>query len=1068
VRLTDEQRAAAFASERSIAVVAGAGTGKTRVLTSRYLDLVLDKRVEMSRILALTFTEKAAREMKERIREVLPHELKPGAEFAPISTIHGFLSRLLREHALDAGIDPRFTVADEMTAQLYLEDALADVTPELDLDTLVNVSEDERYLIEMYYAARATPLPLDDLAVVEPDLDALREQTCDFLDQLAELHATKKVTPKTEARMTALLALGAGLRGLDSEATTQAADLVGGNVSKSVTELFRMGRGMRDDWRGLGNLEALRAAGAAVRDALIRIEERYTEKKRAEGLVDFADLEHLGLALLRRIDVGVDYEHLLVDEYQDTSRIQEAILDRLAESCCRFAVGDAKQSIYRFRHADAAVFADLQHDAARYPLSGSFRSRPELVEFVNSMFGRLFPGSGVEPQDLHASAAFEEKAAPSIDLAVVDGDSEPEAHRREARALARRLRTIVEGDELAITRRDHAESGRPIRYRDCAILLRAMTHLHIYERALLDEGVPFVVVMGRGYYAAREVVELAYLLSLLDDPTDRYRAVGVMTSLLCGVPETDLLRLPDRGPLPLAVKSMARPDEIPEERWQRLLLFAGRFELWRSLAGRIETGDLVERILSETRFADLLLLEPDGRRRHANLQKALRRARLTAADPSTYARELLEFRERERRESEAPIAAETDEAVRIMTIHASKGLEFPLVAVADLAAPKRGRSGAILRHDGVFDLKLREGITPGRKALRDWDRAQEEYERLRLFYVAFTRAQEHLLLTAARYKQSHTDLLDLAADMPGIHRLEPAPLLERDARRRQGVAVRAALRRGADLPGELERDEAAARALLDRIEAVPRAEIESTPYVVAVADLVEYRRCPRKYRLGRMLGIEIEEIDEAEGREPVDSEEHPRRLQGTAFHNVMAEIGPGAVPDEAMVKRHLPDARAVDIGKIVGWAEWLGEQDMVRRIRNAKQEREMPFLARVAGLAVRGVIDLYVPELPLLLDYKTSAKVREGEYAIQVAVYLEALRALGHAAPDCAQLVYVDAKKVVEVPEQPLAALIEDFRAAHVGEGSFPPQPGEACTYCEFRKACLADGVACPGELTLF
>ena len=440
-------------------------------------------------------------------------------------------------------------------------------------------------------------------------------------------------------------------------------------------------------------------------------------------------------------------------------------------------------------------------------------------------------------------------------------------------------------------------------------------------------------------------------------------------------------------------------------------------------------------------------------------------ARASGADPSTYARQLLEFRERERRESEAPIASESDEAVSIMTVHAAKGLEFPLVAVADLAARQAARRSAILRADrGVFGLTLREGTTPGRQLLRDWDRGQEAHERLRLVYVALTRAQEHLLLTAACHKSSPTDLIDAAAALPGVNLLEPAPPPVRDARRRLDAEVRGALRRGADLPAGLKRDETAARALLERIAAMPKAETESTPYVVAVADLVEFRRCPRRYRLGRMLGIEIEELDDPAG----GGEQHPRRLQGTAFHDIMAEIGPGAVPDEALVKRHLPRARAGDVEKIVGWARWLGEQELVRRIRDLEQRREMPFLARVAGLAVRGVIDLYVPESPLLLDYKTSAKVREGDYAIQVAVYLEALRSLGHPAPHCAQLVYVDAKKIVEVPEQSLAELVADFRAAHLGDGRFPPEPSEACTFCDFRQACLAHGTNCPTELPLF
>jgi predicted RecB family nuclease len=128
----------------------------------------------------------------------------------------------------------------------------------------------------------------------------------------------------------------------------------------------------------------------------------------------------------------------------------------------------------------------------------------------------------------------------------------------------------------------------------------------------------------------------------------------------------------------------------------------------------------------------------------------------------------------------------------------------------------------------------------------------------------------------------------------------------------------------------------------------------------------------------------------------------------------------------------------------------------------------VPFLARVADLPMRGIVDLYAPDLPLLLDYKTSSKVREGEYAVQVAIYLEALAGLGRPVPESAHLVYVDAEQVVEVPATSLKRLVHDYRAAHRGAGRFKPKVSDACTYCDYVKACRADGVKCPTTPTLF
>jgi len=1076
IRPTEEQAAAASATEPSIAVVAGAGTGKTRVLTDRYLHLILERGVAVGRVLALTFTEKAAREMKDRMIRALADRGRPDlareAEFAPISTVHAFLARVLRERALDAELDPRFAIADEITAELYLEEALAatvlGLEPEL-RTALVDAHDGEVFLRSLYLAARATPFRMDELVPVAPDLDDFGSRLERFLEECA----TQNAGGKTGEKLAALAELSVGLQSLEPAMADDFALAVKGGVAAAQRDLFRQGRTLAKEYGQLVHLERAQESGAAIVEALQRLDETYTARKREDGLLDFADLERCGLALLRSpvgAAVAAAYDHVLVDEYQDTSRIQEAILDRLAEGRHRFAVGDEKQSIYRFRYADAAVFRDLQarERTRTCPLGGSFRSRPELLRFNNAWFQRLFAAGDVSPQDLHAALEWRPKEQPCVELIAPVADNLRQGRNIEAMALARRLREIVVNEELSVT--DSRTEARPLTYRDCALLLRATSNLMIYESALDDAGVPYVVIQGRGYYAASEVVDLAHVLLLLADPYDGYRAVGAMTSLLCGATEGDLLRLEGDGPLPLRALAMERPREIPVERWERLRTFAGRFRRWRKLAGRAETGDLVECILEETRCADRMLLERNGRRRHANLMKALRRARQGRDDPVEYARALLDFRERELRESDAPIAAETDEAVKIMTVHAAKGLEFPLVAVADLAAGIPRGGDCILRPDGVFSFRLwgHDGPIdpPGLQALKEWDREQEENERLRLLYVAFTRAGEHMLLSGALVEHGRRDLLEPLVESlwPGVRIVDPARVPA--APRGHAIAVRAAVRRMGDLPADLPRDDDGARELLERIDTLDRPLVDNTPYVAAAADLVEFHRCPRRYRLKRMLGIEFD--DASEVREASDSDEHPRRALGTVFHELMYEVGPGTVPDAAAIRERWPLATERDVAKLHTWCAWLADQEIAERLRGVTQKREMSFLTRIAGLAVRGVIDLYAGDLPLLLDYKTGARVRTEEYGEQVAIYLAAVQALGLPAPDHAHLVYVDAQEIAVVDAQPVDDLVARFRAAHQEDGRFAPEPGAACLHCEFRRACKADGVPVPTAATLF
>jgi ATP-dependent helicase/nuclease subunit A len=1067
--LTREQAAAARADDRAIAVVAGAGTGKTRVLTERYLDLVLRRGVPVGRILAVTFTEKAAREMKERIRGALRGagraDLARAAEFAPVSTIHAFLARMLRERALDAGLDPRFAIADEITAEFLRDEAIAETVDSSGTlrDALVDLAGAEDDLRALYEAARATPLEFGELQPMAPDLDGLRARMARFLEACQE---TRAGAPGTLAKVQGLRGGRARFLALDPDAAEEFSGLTKGGVAAAQRELFAEGKEIAKAYLPLRNLARARATGAAVVEALAKLDTTYRHKKRAEGLLDFSDLEREGLKLLRSpagAAVLAEFDHVLVDEYQDTNRLQEAILDRLSERSVRFGVGDEKQSIYRFRHADAAVFQELRGKARPYPLGGSFRARPELLAFTNGLFRELFAGTGVEPQELRAEAPWRGKAAPSVELIAPPAANAAEGRRREATAIARRLREIVERGELDLTRADRPPGK--LRYRHCALLLRSTTNLVLYERAFGEAGVPYVVIQGRGYYAAREVVDLAHLLLLLSDPSDRYREVAARTSLFCGVPEGDLVDLPKEGPL-----GAPRPPRIPPDRWERLTTFARRLERWRGLARRVSTGDLVETILRETLFPELMLLEPDGRRRHANLMKALRRARQTTEDFATFGRSLLEFRERELRESEAPVAAEDDDVVKIMTIHAAKGLEFPLVVVGDLAwRPGSRRTPPFRAADGAFSFKLRDlGEPPGYGELKGWEDAQETAEGTRLLYVAFTRAEEHLLLSGALAGARPDNVLARLVGSPpaGTRVVDTAPLTKPDARRRRHAAVRAAIRRRADLPPDVARDGEAARELLARLGAAKPPAPDSTPYVAAAADLVEFQRCPRRYRLQRMLGIELEEPPE--GDERPDADEHPRREIGTAFHEIMEKEGPGALPDAETVKRYFPPAGPAEIGKIRRWCEWLSRQPIVGGLGGPGVRKEMPFLVRIEGLAIRGKIDLYSPEPPLLLDWKTGERVRAKEYEIQVAVYLAALRALRLAAPDHGKLVYVDAQQVVDVPERPVAPLIEEFRAAHRGAGAFAPRPGEACFHCEFRKACARNGVDVPRTPSLF
>ncbi len=805
---TAEQRAAIERREGPLLLSAAAGSGKTAVLVERYVRSVLEDGVPVAAVLAITFTEQAAGEMAMRIRDELRRrgrdDLAVDAEEARVSTIHALCHRLLRENALAARIDPGFTVLDAPGA-----DRMARAAYDRALDDLVaQAGEAGADLL-----ARVPPVALR--AAVRGAHAALRSrgQAAPGLPEPAERDPGAALAALARACAPAAAELGAvdGKRAAAgaAAATDCAAWLAGhGDGVPAPGELGRFAL-PGGDGAGLGGAAAgdyRRALADAVRagadeelrpalralDLLLRaFGTRYAAAKRAASAVDFADLELLAVSLLEdRADVRRRevrrFRRVLVDELQDVNGVQLRLLELLAPDGW-FAVGDAAQSIYAFRHADVELFrarrAALEPAGAALELRTSFRARPELVDAVNL---------GVGPQidsyvPLLAGRADPPAADPAVELLIThrgawtaeevmpDGAPPPCAAWRmaEARALAARIRALVAG-------------GRPAR--DVVVLLRAATDLGAYERALDDAGVPTYVIGGRGYWERREVQDLVAWLAVLANTRDEPRLWEVLASPLVGLDAGALVHVAaaarDAGTDPwrvlraafapgaavapagleLAAAAEALPAALSAEARGRLAAFVPWAEAERREAARREPAELVARAVAARGYDLAVLRMPGGARRLANVRKLLRLAREHQAAEGPGLRGFVDAVARrtgrealaEAREGEAPVESEDLDAVRLMTIHRAKGLEFPVVCVADLGrASPRGEDLLRLGRRGEIGLRLRPlGGGPAVEAF-DWPevtaarRAAAEQETRRLFYVAMTRARERLVLCGA-------------------------------------------------------------------------------------------------------------------------------------------------------------------------------------------------------------------------------------------------------------------------------------------------------------------------------
>ena len=762
---------------------AAAGSGKTAVLVERFAQAVLQDGIDVGAILTITFTDKAAAEMRERIRSRLQELGAPGAaratEGAFVSTIHGFCSRVLRAHALAAGIDPAFTVLDELDAG-----RLADAAFERALVALAEAEPGAVELISSYGAwdlsgttqavyaelrsrgQRAPRLPAlppaPDLEQARGELRAAAAAAAAELGAIAEPSARVVEALGRVERLMVLLSEREPWPGQLSRVR-----LPGGNgAALSTTVCVGYGEALAR-FRAAAEHGCAARATAFLDELLARFGAEYERRKRDRSGLDFEDLELLCRDLLRS-DVELRdryrsrFERVMVDELQDTNAVQLELIE-LVSSDNLFTVGDAQQSIYGFRHADVELFQRrgerLDAEGSRATLRTNFRSRPEIIEVINRVFeGEL--GDRFTP--LVAGRDAEPAEDARVELLVADKGAEWTSEGlsapwrvAEARALAARVHELVVGG---------VAPGQIV------VLTRAATDMRAYERALEERGVPTYMVGGRGYWAHPQVLDMVSYLRALANPRDEEALYGVLGSPIVGVTPDALVLLGaaarDSGRDPwwvLRERPAGAFEEIAPDERARLEAFVDWMAAERATAARNGVEQLLERVLEHTGYDLHVLAMPGGQRRLANIRKLMRlgREHLAAHGPDLRGfLDLVALRSATWRpdpdQGEAPVESEALDAVRLMTIHRAKGLEFQIVCVADLGRAPRWRSEVLrVGRDGRLGLRLARPGTGGRENALAYDelgelrKEEEAAEERRLFYVAMTRARERLILSGA-------------------------------------------------------------------------------------------------------------------------------------------------------------------------------------------------------------------------------------------------------------------------------------------------------------------------------
>lgn len=1157
---TKAQSAAINARGSAVLISAGAGSGKTKVLTERLMSFLCDKEnpADLDSFLIITFTRAAAGELRGRIMDELAgalardpsnHRLRRQSALcqrAQIGTIHSFCATLLRENSYLAGISPDFKIMDESRAQVMKASALervlerryekADKYPEFSfLADTVGVGRDDSRLAALVLNLHSKMQSHDrpelwaakqlELLRAEPDdvaqspwgqeilgwADGMAGYWSDEFDRLMhEMAGDEKISkaymPGFSGAAEALRELRRCIKiGWDRarEQLPVTFPRLGRLVNSPNPELSeKLKLRWKDCKKAMETLEKSLSAQSAVllsemaqtspaMSALLALvldfDKEYSKDKRRAGFVDYADLEHMTARLLTEedgtptelaVEISRRYTEIMVDEYQDVSQVQDTIFRAVSKNERNlFLVGDVKQSIYRFRLADPGIFTEkyLRYkntdeaqpgEARRIMLQENFRSRAEILSAANTVFSlcmssRLGDIDYDENAELKYGASYV-SSVPKPEIMLLglpetgDEEESPDKTAMEAQQAARRIRELVDsGLEVS-----SGAGSRPIRYGDVAILLRSVNAVGgIYRRELSKAGVPVSAGQGGGFFSAMEVSTVVSMLAVIDNPHQDVPLIAVLRSPAFGFSADELSKIRSREPKTdffTALMASAEEDGACRR-------FAAKLDELRAIAPDMEISELVWLVLEELDLLAVCSAMADGRQRRARLMELIELSeRFEATGYRGLHRFVLWLRKLSEKGEEPVIGSPSESAVQIMSVHKSKGLEFPVVFFCDAARRfnKQDSRDMVLVHPELglgpklTDLKRRvEYPTLARNAIKLRLEHEQLSEEMRLLYVALTRAKERLFVTATVKNPEKT--LERAAAL--VTKPMPPELLAQaqapidwliyaalaDAGANISMTVSpadAVMEAAAVLPETIAADEELAKTLEKNLSfQYPYLEAQRLPSKVTATELKTQAEPDEDAQsIAPKLARSFRMPDFAKAEKSVTGAE-----RGIATHLVLQFMDFGKTGSLELVQGEIErlkrakflserQAKAVNAGAIVKlFASPLG----ARMLDAASIKREFKFsllcdAEQVFGSApgesvlLQGVVDCYIeePDGIVIIDYKTDYLKNENEalaraeiYKGQLKAYSAALeRIVGKPVKECV-LYFLSVSKAVEL-----------------------------------------------------
>ena len=863
---TREQNLAINEKGSNILVAAAAGSGKTAVLVERIINKVINEKIDIDKILVVTFTNAAASEMRERILDAIYKRLEEERDNshlqrqinllnkASISTIHAFCLDVIRNNFFEIDTSANFRVGDTTEVELIKQEVIEDLFEQkyeeenkefLNLiETYTNYRNDDKLkeiVLDIYKFIQSTPFPEEwvkekieefnyqtdtDFAKTKWGKIILKELFSQIEECILKLEKISKETAKFWELEKFTLVLSQDIEKLKSLINQD----IGWDklyylindftwqkwpVDKKVTiDLKNEAKEIRDSVKKQFTKIASKVMICDSKEAnedingmyetllnlanlVLEFTEKFKQAKKEKNTIDFNDIEHLALEILvnkenlnEKTKVAKDYmkkfEEIDIDEYQDSNLVQEYILNSISRGNNIFMVGDVKQSIYRFRQARPELFLEKYEtykleeknskNGEKIQLFKNFRSRKNILDITNNIFKNIMSKEigeieYNENEYLNYGANYPEQKEKSeiyvINLKEPEEDELEEESQDEriedvvleARFVAKKVKELIDSE---IEVYDKKQGLRKVSYRDIAILLRSTSSAApIYEKELNELEIPVFSDSSTTYLESVEIETMMSLLKIIDNPMQDIPLVTVLRSAIGNFTDNDLIeiRLTDRNCsfYEAMLKSRTKVDNEIKEKISKLL---DNLEKWRKEAEYLSLDELIWEIYLDTGYYHFVSLMPNGNVRQANLKILFEKARDFENTNFNGLFHFINFIDRLKGSggdlSSAKLIGENEDVVRIMSIHKSKGLEFPIVFLCNTGKKfnmKDLNENIILHQDlGIgpkyIDTENRiEYNTLVKEALKLQAQKEIISEEERVLYVGLTRAKEKLIIT---------------------------------------------------------------------------------------------------------------------------------------------------------------------------------------------------------------------------------------------------------------------------------------------------------------------------------